>query len=177
MERLRAVFYRKPGPWFTIVFIPYRKRLHHDNFQYSVFYCNNRVSVAFLADFMKNSFTSTMFILVMHHWCCSMTHTLKWFISLRLRYTACLRWHLQIFSFRSLSYSVVLYYSTFYLYPFCTYSLPLLTISLLLSAPYLSSEDQLTSAASFRRLNDSEENMAIYSTRWWRKRCRKFLQP
>ena len=29
MERLRAVFYRKPGPWFTIVFlfIPYRKRL------------------------------------------------------------------------------------------------------------------------------------------------------
>ena len=53
MERLRTVLYRKPGPWFTIVSIPYRKRLDYNNFQYSVFYCNSLVSVAFLAYFMR----------------------------------------------------------------------------------------------------------------------------
>ena len=106
MERLRTVFYRKPGPWFTIVSIPYRKRLDYNNFQYSVLYCKSIVPVAFRVDSMKNSFTFTTFILFVHHWFRLMIHAFKWFISLWLRYTPRLRWHFQIFSLRSLSSSL-----------------------------------------------------------------------
>ena len=116
-------------------FIPWSFR----RFSTSIFFCSTfpffdifpfGVSTAhLLADFTKNSFTFTMFILVRHHWCRSMIHTLKWFISLWLRYMPRLRWHFQIFSFRSLSYSLVLYYLLYILYVLSLSFLYLFSIS------------------------------------------------